>query len=102
MLSSWLTAVALRVEDVVEALIAYLARLRGRRHPVIIPFIGHGTHERARLGARIVLGQEAVAPSVLTPGRRTSRTCRAPRAGGGRCCGPAWPGSSPSRCRTPR
>ena len=68
MLSRWLTAVALRVEDVAEALIAYLARLRGRRHPVIIPFIGHGTTERARLGARIVLGQEAVAPSVLTPG----------------------------------
>ena len=54
------------MEDVVEALIAAFARLRGRRHPVIIPFIGHGTTERARIGARIVLGREAAAPPVLT------------------------------------
>ncbi|HVH22777.1 MAG TPA: phosphatase domain-containing protein [Pseudonocardia sp.] len=67
-LSRWLTAVALRLEDMVEALIAALARLRGRRHPVIIPFIGHGTPSRARIGARIVLGEEAAAPPALTPG----------------------------------
>jgi phosphatidate phosphatase APP1 len=58
-------AVALRVENAVESAIAALARLRGRRHPVIIPFIGHGTTRRARVGARLVLGREAVAPSVL-------------------------------------
>lgn len=64
-LSRALTAVALRVEDAVEALIAGLARLRGRRHPVIIPFIGYGTPTRARVGARLVLGRHAAAPAVL-------------------------------------
>ena len=58
-------AAALRVEDAVESAVRAVARLRGRRHPVIIPFIGHGTTRRARVGARLVLGREAVAPSVL-------------------------------------
>ncbi len=44
---------------------AALARRRGRRHPVIVPFIGHGTPDRARIGARVVLGTDAAAPSVL-------------------------------------
>jgi phosphatidate phosphatase APP1 len=57
--------VAMRVEDVVEALIAALARLRGRRHPMIVPFIGHGSTVRARLGARIVLGQQDAAPQPI-------------------------------------
>lgn len=61
-----LTATALRTQDVVESGIARFARLRGRRHPVIIPFIGHGTTERVRVGARVMLGREAVAPSVLS------------------------------------
>ncbi len=67
-LSRWLTAVALRLEAIVEALIGGIARLRGRRHPVIVPFIGHGSTTRARIGARVVLGQDAAAPSVLTSG----------------------------------
>jgi phosphatidate phosphatase APP1 len=58
-------AVGLRVEDAAESVIAALARLRGRRHPVIVPFIGHGTTRRARVGARLVLGRDAAAPSVL-------------------------------------
>ncbi len=66
-LTRLLIAVALRVEAAVEALIATLARLRGRRHPVIVPFIGHGTTARARVGARLVLGEEAAAPPVLAP-----------------------------------
>ena len=53
---------AMRAEDVVEALIATFARMLGRRHPMIVPFIGHGSTERARLGARIVLGQADAAP----------------------------------------
>jgi phosphatidate phosphatase APP1 len=57
--------VALRVEAVVEVGISTSARLGGRRHPVIIPFIGHGSTTRARVGARVVLGREAVGPSVI-------------------------------------
>jgi phosphatidate phosphatase APP1 len=59
------TALALRLEDAAEAAVAAVARLRGRRHPVIVPFIGHGTPQRARIGGRLVLGREAAAPSVL-------------------------------------
>jgi phosphatidate phosphatase APP1 len=57
--------VAMRAEDVVEALIAAFARLLGRRHPMIVPFIGHGSTERARLGGRIVLGQADAAPQPI-------------------------------------
>jgi phosphatidate phosphatase APP1 len=66
--------VALRLEDMVEAVIAAFARMRGRRHPVIIPFIGHGTPSRARIGARIVLGQHAAAPPALTPATGAPRS----------------------------
>jgi phosphatidate phosphatase APP1 len=59
--------VARRVEAAFEAMIAALARLGGPRHPVIVPFIGHGSTTRARVGARIVLGQEAAAPPVIPP-----------------------------------
>ncbi|QJY44528.1 App1 family protein [Pseudonocardia broussonetiae] len=65
---SWrrqLTYALLRLEDVVETGIAAGARLGGHRYPLIIPFIGHGTTERARVGARLVLGRRAaVEPSA--------------------------------------
>ncbi|GAA3224267.1 App1 family protein [Pseudonocardia petroleophila] len=74
------TYALLRLEDVVEAGIATGAKLGGHRHPVIIPFIGHGTTARARVGARLVLGRNAVepqAPAVLvgdaTPSPRSRR-----------------------------
>ncbi|WP_433558422.1 App1 family protein [Pseudonocardia xinjiangensis] len=74
-------AVGLRVEDFAESVVAALARLRGRRHPVIVPFIGHGTTRRVRVGARLVLGREAAAPSVLATasgeGPATPRSRRA-------------------------
>jgi phosphatidate phosphatase APP1 len=66
-LTRWLTAIALLLEGAVEALIAAFARLRGRRHPVIVPFIGHGTTRHARVGARLVLGEDAAAPAVVAP-----------------------------------
>lgn len=48
-----------------ETGIAAGARLGGHRYPLIIPFIGHGTTERARVGARLVLGRRAaVEPSA--------------------------------------
>lgn len=57
----------LRLEDVVEGGIATAAQLGGHRHPMIVPFIGHGTTRRARVGARLVLGRrnaEPVAPAA--------------------------------------
>jgi phosphatidate phosphatase APP1 len=59
----------LRLEDVVEAGIGTFAQIGGRRHPMIVPFIGHGTTRRARVGARLVLGRRNAeappAPAVL-------------------------------------
>jgi phosphatidate phosphatase APP1 len=48
------TTAALALEDVVESAISLGAQIGGRRHPLIVPFIGHGTTRRARIGARIV------------------------------------------------
>lgn len=75
------TYALLRLEDAVEAGIAAGARIGGHRHPVIIPFIGHGTTTRARVGARLVLGRRAAvepsAPAVAigdaTPSPRSRR-----------------------------
>lgn len=67
------TGALLRLEDVVEGGIATFARLGGRRHPMIVPFIGHGTTSRVRLGARLVLGRrnaEQAAPAVRIPDGR--------------------------------
>jgi phosphatidate phosphatase APP1 len=52
----------LRLEDVVEAGIGTFAQIGGRRHPMIVPFIGHGTPRRARVGARLVLGRRNAEP----------------------------------------
>lgn len=79
---SWrrqLTYALLRLEDVVETGIAAGARLGGHRYPLIIPFIGHGTTERARVGARLVLGRRAaVEPSA--PAVRIGDTPSSPRS----------------------
>jgi phosphatidate phosphatase APP1 len=48
---------ALALEDVVESGISLAAQIGGRRHPLIVPFIGHGTTRRARIGARLVRGR---------------------------------------------
>ena len=45
------------LEDVVESGISLAAQIGGRRHPLIVPFIGHGTTRRARIGARLVRGR---------------------------------------------
>lgn len=52
------TAAALALEDVVEAGISWGAQLGGRRYPLIVPFIGHGTTRRVRIGARVVRAHE--------------------------------------------
>lgn len=61
--ASWrhaVTTAALALEDVVEAGISFGAQLGGRRHPLIVPFIGHGTTRRARIGARVVRARRGV------------------------------------------
>ncbi len=52
----------LALEDVVEAGIGAFAQIGGRRYPMIVPFIGHGTSRRARVGARLVLGHRNAEP----------------------------------------
>lgn len=66
------------IEDVVQAAALLALRIRGRHHPMIIPFIGHGTTHRVRVGARVVRGRAEVAvPAVgvpeATPPTRRSR-----------------------------
>ncbi|MGH3995572.1 MAG: App1 family protein, partial [Pseudonocardiaceae bacterium] len=62
------------VEDAVHAVIVMVVRLIGRRQPLIIPFVGYGTPERARIGARVVLGRRVASaqpvPGLDVPRRR--------------------------------
>ena len=72
-----LLASVLALEDAVEGGIALGAQIAGRRHPMIVPFIGHGTPTRARIGARLVLARreaETVEPVARIP--RPPRTTR--------------------------
>ena len=63
-----LVRAAMLVEDVLQAVVLLVLRVRGRHHPMIVPFIGHGTGRRVRIGARVVLGaSEAEAPAVGVP-----------------------------------
>lgn len=71
---------AMGVERVVETGISLGAQLGGRRHPLIAPFIGYGTPDRARVGARLVKAREgaashesAVGPTSVRSRRRTLR-----------------------------
>jgi phosphatidate phosphatase APP1 len=52
-----LVRVAMVVEDVVDRLVLLVVQLRGRRRPLVLPFIGHGSTRRIRVGARVVLGR---------------------------------------------
>lgn len=60
---------AVLVEDAVQAVMVTVVRTLRRRRPVIVPFVGHGTTSRARIGARVVLGHpkvaEAAAPQAV-------------------------------------
>jgi len=59
---------AMVAESAVQAVVLLVLRVRGRHLPMIVPFIGHGTTRRVRLGARVVLGRpEAAAPAVGVP-----------------------------------
>jgi phosphatidate phosphatase APP1 len=61
--------VAMVVEDAVELVLLALLRMRGRHHPTIVPFIGHGNPQRVRVHGRVLLGRrEADAPATGVPG----------------------------------
>jgi phosphatidate phosphatase APP1 len=59
---------AMAVESLLQAGVLLVLRLRGRHLPMIVPFIGHGSTQRVRVGGRVVLGRpEAAAPAVGVP-----------------------------------
>jgi phosphatidate phosphatase APP1 len=64
--------IAMTVEDLVRLVLLAILRLRGRHHPTIVPFIGHGTPTRIRVPARVLLGRGQVeAPPTAVPGAPT-------------------------------
>jgi len=59
---------AMVAEGVVQLAVLLTLRVRGRHAPLVVPFIGHGSTRRVRLGARVVLGRpDAAAPPVGVP-----------------------------------
>ncbi|MFC4951122.1 App1 family protein [Pseudonocardia sp. GCM10023141] len=68
---------AILTEDLVQSVVLIALRIRGRHHPMIVPFIGHGTTNRVRVGARVVRGRPGVAapavgvPAAELPSRRS-------------------------------
>jgi phosphatidate phosphatase APP1 len=60
--------VAMVAETVVQAGVLLALRVRGRHLPMVVPFIGHGSTTRVRVGGRVVLGRPAAAaPLVAVP-----------------------------------
>jgi phosphatidate phosphatase APP1 len=63
-----LIRVAMTVEDAVQMVVLLVLRVRGRHLPMIVPFVGHGTTRRIRVGGRVVRGRPAVeVPAVGVP-----------------------------------
>jgi phosphatidate phosphatase APP1 len=59
---------AMVAETAIQVGVLFTLRVRGRHLPMIVPFIGHGTTRRVRVGGRVVLGRpEAAAPAVGVP-----------------------------------
>jgi phosphatidate phosphatase APP1 len=48
---------AMLTENVVQLVLLAVLRMRGRHHPLIVPFVGHGTPGRIRVHARVLLGR---------------------------------------------
>jgi phosphatidate phosphatase APP1 len=62
-----LIAAARRVEDLVRFLQVLILRLLRRQGvPLLVPFIGHGSPQRVRVGARVVLGRPVSAAHEVT------------------------------------
>lgn len=74
-----LIRVAMTAEDTVQLGLWLVLRIRGRHLPMIVPFIGHGTTRRIRIGGRVVRGRPDVEappvgfPAAPLPSRRSRR-----------------------------
>jgi phosphatidate phosphatase APP1 len=62
---SLLIRTAIVVEGVVDGLVTLVVLLRGHRRPLVLPFIGHGSPRRIRIGARVVLGRPDAVPDAI-------------------------------------
>jgi phosphatidate phosphatase APP1 len=65
---SLLVRTAIVVEGVVDGLVTLVVLLRGRRRPLVLPFVGHGSPQRIRVGARVVLGRSEAVPDAIPAG----------------------------------
>ncbi len=65
--------VALGVDATIQAVVLLALRLHGRPRPMVVPFIGHGTPQRIRVGGRVVMGHPDAAAPTPTPGPRSRR-----------------------------
>ena len=69
-----LVRLAVAAERVLSRVVIVVVVIRGRRRPLVLPFIGHGSTERVRIGARVAMGHpDAVTEDDLAPGPRSRR-----------------------------
>ncbi|MCW0215048.1 MAG: DUF2183 domain-containing protein [Pseudonocardia sp.] len=64
---SFLVRIAIVLEGVVDGFVTLVVLLRGRRRPLVLTFVGHGSPKRIRVGARVVLGRSDAVPATLDP-----------------------------------
>jgi phosphatidate phosphatase APP1 len=83
-----------RAEDAVQAVVVVVLRTVGRRRPLIIPFVGHGTPALVRIRARVVLGRPAAAARTVPGPPAAEAAGAAPAVGAAQATGAA-----PSRRR---
>jgi phosphatidate phosphatase APP1 len=73
-----LVRAALTLENALGTATGTVLRRTRRYRPMIIPFVGHGTPERAQIGGRVILGPAAAAaqdvPSAQGPPRQQRRS----------------------------
>jgi phosphatidate phosphatase APP1 len=63
-----LIRVAMLAEGVVQTGVLLALRVRGHHRPIVVPFIGHGSTTRVRVGGRVVLAKPAAeVPAVAVP-----------------------------------
>lgn len=68
-----LVPVAELAERLLGRVVILVVLVRGRRRPLVLPFVGHGSTERVRIGARIAMGHPDADPDPVGPGPRSRR-----------------------------